>query len=130
MRHTTEILIDWNDLDAFGHVNNLAVLRYVQTSRIHVCEEAGLMNGSGRPDRGPILAATGCRYCLPLYYPGTVRVESVVTEVKHTSFLMEHTVFDADGRIAAQANDVLVYFDYTGNTKMQIPDGLRARLSA
>ena len=36
MRLVTEIQIDWNDLDAFGHVNNLAILRYVKTSRVHV----------------------------------------------------------------------------------------------
>lgn len=130
MRLTTEIQIDWNDLDAFGHVNNLAILRYVQTSRIHVCEDAGLMKGSARPDHGPILAATGCRYLRPLYYPGVVRVESEVTEVKHTSFLLKHTIYDEAGHPAATAEDVLVYFDYGNALKMQIPEVLRDRLSA
>lgn len=130
MRLATEIQIDWDDLDAFGHVNNLAILRYVQTSRIRVCEEAGLMKGSIRPDHGPILAATGCRYLRPLYYPGLVRVESRVTEVRHTSFLIRHTILDDAGNTAATAEDVLVYFDYLHEEKMPVPDALRARLSA
>lgn len=130
MHLTTDIQIDWSDLDAFGHVNNLAILRYVQTSRIHVCEEAGLMKGSTRPDHAPILAATGCRYLRPLYYPGVVRVESTVSCVKHTSFLMQHTIFDEAGNTVATAEDVLVYFDYLQEEKMPIPDALRARLSA
>lgn len=130
MRLVTEIQIDWNDLDVFGHVNNLAILRYVQTSRVHVCEEAKLMAGSNRPDCGPILAATGCRYLRPLYYPGVIRVESHVSEVKHTSFLIQHTIFDEAGNIAATAEDVLVYFDYLQDVKIPIPDALRARLSA
>lgn len=113
MRLATEIQIDWDDLDAFGHVNNLAILRYVQTSRIRVCEEAGLMKGSIRPDHSPILAATGCRYLRPLYYPG-----------------VRHTILDDAGNTAATAEDVLVYFDYLHEEKMPVPDALRARLSA
>ncbi|MDE2517852.1 MAG: acyl-CoA thioesterase [Methanocorpusculum sp.] len=130
MSLATEIQIDWDDLDAFGHVNNLSILRYVQTSRIRVCEEAGLMKGSTRPECGPILAATSCRYLRPLYYPGVVRVESMVTEVKHTSFLIRHTILDDAGSIAATAEDVLEYIDYLHEEKMPVPAALRARLSA
>lgn len=71
MRLATEIQIDWDDLDAFGHVNNLAILRYVQISRIRVCEEAWLMKGSIRPDHGPILAATGLQVSAPALLPGS-----------------------------------------------------------
>lgn len=88
------------------------------------------MKGSTRPDHGPILAATGCRYLRPLYYPGVVRVESMVTEVRHTSFLIRHTILDDAGNTAATAEDVLVYFDYLHEEKMPVPDALRARLSA
>ncbi|MDU9375530.1 hypothetical protein McpSp1_01050 [Methanocorpusculaceae archaeon Sp1] len=128
MQLKTVIRVDWDDLDAYGHVNNLIILRYVQTSRIHLCEEVGLMKGSTRPAHAPILAATSCRYCKPLYYPGTVTVDSVVTEVKNTSFLISHSIYDSDANLIATAEDVLVYFDYENECKTPIPDDLRERL--
>ena len=30
-----KLRIDWSEVDSFGHVNNLAILRYAQTARIH-----------------------------------------------------------------------------------------------
>lgn len=129
MNLTTEIRIDWDDLDVCGHVNNLSILRYVQTSRIRVCEAAGLMKGSKPLPQGPILAAINCRYLKPLYYPGVVRVMSGVTEIKNTSFLIRHLVYDAEDTVAAEVTDVIVYFDYTKDAKMPIPDMFRTSLS-
>jgi hypothetical protein len=34
--------IDWSELDAFGHVNNLAIMKYVQSARIRCLEAVGL----------------------------------------------------------------------------------------
>jgi acyl-CoA thioesterase FadM len=38
-----ELRIDWSDIDLFGHINNLAILRYVQAARVNYLEIIGLM---------------------------------------------------------------------------------------
>jgi acyl-CoA thioester hydrolase len=30
----SEIRIDWSEIDLFGHINNLAIMKYVQTARV------------------------------------------------------------------------------------------------
>lgn len=37
-----ELRIDWSELDLFGHVNNVAFLKYVQASRINYWETIGV----------------------------------------------------------------------------------------
>ena len=38
-----EIRIDWSEIDLFGHINNLAIMKYVQAGRVHYLELSGLM---------------------------------------------------------------------------------------
>ncbi len=35
--------IDWSEIDLFGHVNNVATLKYVQAARVNCLEALGLM---------------------------------------------------------------------------------------
>ncbi len=38
-----EIRIDWSEIDLFGHINNLAIMKYVQSARVNYLELIGLM---------------------------------------------------------------------------------------
>jgi hypothetical protein len=38
-----ELRIDWSEIDLFGHVNNLAILKYIQAARVNYLEKIGLM---------------------------------------------------------------------------------------
>ena len=75
----TNLAVDWGDVDSLGHVNNLALMRYVQAARVHYFESVGLPVGAGQAE-GPILAHIACRFCTPLFYPDTVEVH---THAKH-----------------------------------------------
>jgi len=35
--------IDWSDIDQFGHVNNVLIIRYVQSARIVLMEELQIL---------------------------------------------------------------------------------------
>ena len=65
--------IDWAELDLYGHVNNVAFYKYMQSSRIAFCESIGLsvLNEPDKPSF--ILAASECHYKQKLLFPGTVR---------------------------------------------------------
>jgi YbgC/YbaW family acyl-CoA thioester hydrolase len=77
-----ELRIDWSELDAFGHVNNLEIMKYVQTARVKYLEKVGLMQLQSQENIGPILASIHCQFRKPLFYPGQVIVRSKVEYIK------------------------------------------------
>lgn len=120
-----ELRIDWSEVDQFGHVNNLAILKYVQAARVNYLEQVGLMKSQAEKKIGPVLASINCQYRKPLFFPGQVTVYSRVKWIKNTSFGMQHQVFNEQNELAAEAEDVIVFFDFHLNVKMTISDELR-----
>ena len=118
--------IDWADVDAMGHVNNLAILRYVQSARIALCDRLGVMPVRVSPRIGPIVAHIEIEYRHPLFYPGAVTVTSRLAAAGHTSFTAEHTIFDEAGHEIAFEREVLVYYDYQKGEKLPLPENFGA----
>ncbi len=123
-----ELRIDWSEIDNFGHVNNLAVIKYVQAARVNYLEMIGLMQMQAREKMGPILASISCRFRKPLFYPGTVMAYSKVDLIKNTSFRMQHKILDNKGEVVAEAEDIIVFFDFRKNAKTALPNPIRERI--
>ena len=122
--------IDWSELDSFGHVNNLAILRYAQTARLNYMEETGMMRFHTETGIGPVLASTSCQFKKQLFYPGNVTIYTVVDHIKTTSFHMRHSVLNEDHECIAEMHDVLVMFDYKKNMKHPISEILREKMKS
>ena len=125
-----DLRIDWSDLDAFRHVNNLAILRYAQSARVHWMESLGLMQSQAEEGIGAVLASTNVQFRKQLFYPGEVTVETRLDLVKNTSFHLRHRILDAQGGLVAESHDVLVMIDFRSNAKLGIPPALRERMGA
>ncbi len=123
-----ELRIDWSEIDAFGHVNNLAILKYIQAARVSYLEAVGLMQSQIEHKIGPILASTTCQFRKPLYYPGRVIIRSTVDEIRNTSFRMRHVVGNEAQESVAEAQDILVLYDFQKQCKIAIPKDLRDRI--
>ena len=120
--------IDWSELDLFGHVNNVAYLKYVQASRVSYWETIGLTKMYEETKKGPMLASTSCRFKKPLFYPGNIVIEARIDFIKNTSFGIHHRIIDDKGDVAAEADDVIVMYDFNSNEKMLFPEELRRRV--
>jgi len=57
-----------------------------------------------------------------------VTVRSKVDGVKNTSFRIKYGIYNDRNEISAEAEDIIVFFDFRKNTKLAIPDGLREKL--
>ncbi len=123
-----KLRIDWSEIDLFGHVNNLAIMKYVQSARVCYLESIGLMQSQAEPKMGPILASTSCQFRKPLFYPGQVTVRTGVDYIKNTSFRIQHFIYDDKNEVAAEAQDILVFFDYCRSVKLGIPKEIRDRI--
>lgn len=122
-----DLPVQWGDMDAFQHVNNVAYLRWFESARIAHFDKAGLF---GRmPALGPILARQTIDYRFPLVYPDTVRVEAATLKLGKTSFTLGLRLESVRHRkLAAEGEGVVVMLDYRTNEKVPLDADLRARL--
>ena len=121
-----EIPVQWGEMDAFQHVNNVVYFRYFENARIAYFEKFDVIEFMTRKGIGPILAATSCRFKTPLTYPDRVLVGAKVTSVEDDRFVMEYrAVSTRYQKVVAEADGVIVTFNYRENKKVPVPEDLR-----
>ncbi|MCX5846900.1 MAG: thioesterase family protein [Deltaproteobacteria bacterium] len=124
-----EIPVVWGEMDAFQHVNNVVYFRYFENARIVYYEKLDVLDLMKRTTIGPILAATSCRFRMPLTYPDKVLIGAKVTNIEEDRFTMNHlAVSTRHQKVAAEGDAVVVAFNYRENKKAPIPDALRQRI--
>lgn len=123
-----KLRIDWGDIDSFGHVNNVAIFKYIQASRVKYIEKLGLAKMHDVSKIGAVLASCQCEFKIPLYYPGQITILSRVDFIKNTSFAICHQIIDDKNQVTGEAKDILVLFDFNKDSKVQIPQKIRTRI--
>lgn len=124
-----ELPVQWGDMDAYQHVNNVVYFRWFESARIAYLEQIGLKDLYHSAGIGPILASITCNYRRQLVYPGTVAVGARISRIGRTSFEMEHVLFSAVQKaIVADGKSTIVTFDYRQQKPIPVPDDVRARM--
>jgi len=66
----------WGDMDAYGHVNNVLFLRYLEEARIGMFNAAAPDDGGGLVDTGILVSRHEIDYLVPLHYrPAPVPID-------------------------------------------------------
>ncbi len=121
--------VAWGDLDMHGHVNNVWIFRYIENARIAYYERIDKYNFERRSGVSFVLAATECKFILPLTYPGSVKVGARVSEIATDRMMMDYRiVIPTRDQVAVKAAATLVSFNYTTNQKAPFPDELKTRI--
>ena len=118
--------IEWGDMDALQHVNNIEYFKYFQVARIAYFEKIA-SDGVLREKRIPlILASTQCKFIYPLAYPDSISVGVRVDAMADQYFTMKYAVVSHQHqRLAAIGDAKVVMFDYVNNKKTSVPDEIR-----
>jgi acyl-CoA thioester hydrolase len=125
-----DIPIAWGEMDALNHVNNIVYFRYFESVRVAYLERIGFIAPAGNAEIGPILAATKCRYRIPLTYPDRIKVGARVGRIQEDRFFMDYAVVsERHGKIAAEGEAEIVAYDYRNLVKAAIPDAVAARIA-
>ena len=121
-----DLNIEWGDMDALQHVNNIEYFKYFQVARIAYFEKIA-SDGVLREKRIPlILASTQCKFIYPLAYPDSISVGVRVDAMADQYFTMKYAVVShKHQRLAAIGDAKVVMFDYVNNKKASIPDEIR-----
>lgn len=119
--------VAWGDMDALGHVNNVAYFRWFESARIRFFETIGWAADASAGGVLPILGHTACSFRVPLAYPDTVILGARVDGVEEDRFTMRYRVVSEwRGLVAAEGEGRIVAFDYRDGRKARLPDSIRA----
>ena len=111
MRHRYPCHMRWGDMDAFGHVNNVHLARYLEQARVDLLFREGAA-GPASMAEGVVLAELTIKYTAPLVYrPEPVLVDLWVTRIGNSAFDFAYEVHDLDGPTYAKATSVQVPYD-------------------
>ncbi len=124
-----KLRIDWSELDLFGHVNNVMFMKYVQAARVNYWEQSEIYSELQRNKIGPMLASASFQFKKQSMYPGNVTIRSGMEFIRNTSFSIHHKLYDDHGDIVAEAQDVIVMFDFNKNEKTAVPQVMREAAS-
>ena len=123
--------VDWGDMDAFGHVNNVAYFRYFENARVEYFRRIGWWDYLTETGVGPIVGATQARFRRPVKYPDTLRAGAKVLSFGTDRFTIRHVLVSrASGEMVTEGDAVVVCIDYRANAKVPVPEELRKRIDA
>ena len=121
-----DLNIEWGDMDALQHVNNIEYFKYFQVARIAYFEKINSDSVFGETPISLILASTQCKFIYPLAYPDSISVGVRVDAMADQYFTMKYAVVSQKHqRLAAIGDAKVVMFDYVNNKKASIPSEIR-----
>ncbi|MBW5485715.1 acyl-CoA thioesterase [Streptomyces bambusae] len=130
-RHIYRCPLRWSDMDAFGHVNNVVFLRYLEEARIDFMFRLAPGNGSTSFQGGSVVARHEIDYKRPLVHRHEpVVIESWVTKIGAASLTIAYEVKDAEGpgTVYVRASTVVVPFDLETQRPRRITEEERSFL--
>jgi len=93
MRHIAKVHVRWDDLDAFGHINNAKYLTYVQEARADFTWFARQASGKTPLLFDMVVARAEVDYIEPIYDGGMeIDCQIWITLIGNSSFEMEYEI--------------------------------------
>jgi acyl-CoA thioester hydrolase len=115
-------------MDAYGHVNNVVFLTYLEEARVDMLFSLGAQHGSKALSEGVLVARHEIDYKSPLvFHPRGVDIEMWVGAVKGASFEIRYEVHD-ESTVFARAASVLVAYDLAEARPRRLSETERAFL--
>ena len=117
--------IQWGEMDAFNHLNNVVYYRYAESARIAYLQALGMFDGN----MVTVLAQSSCQYLRPVTYPDTLLLGVRCRRLGTTSIVIEYSYYSrAQQAVVATAEAVVVRLNSSAEQKLPWTDDERARL--
>jgi acyl-CoA thioester hydrolase len=129
-RHIYHCPLRWSDMDAYGHVNNVMFLRYLEEARIDFMFRLAPGAPGESFGAGSVVARHEIDYLRPLVHRHEpVTVETWVTRVSAASATLRYEVKDGT-EVFVRASTVIVPYDLAEGRPRRISAQERAFLEA
>ena len=113
-------------IDVFGHLNNVAVFRLLEQSRIEYSIEVGLVRWN---ELGLILARVDCSFRAQAFYKDLLFCGCKAVRIGGKSFTLRQEVWREDETLIAEVDTVLVALGEDKMTPAEISADWRKKLS-
>ena len=125
---TDRMTMRWGEMDALGHMNNVAYLRYLEEARIRWIDSLDIDYRIG--GEGPILGTLTCKFLKPAVYPVDFEITTYIGGPGKSSFYMWHQLYNANdpGEHFVEAETKMVWIDIEAGRSRPMPDWLRDKL--
>jgi acyl-CoA thioester hydrolase len=120
-RHIYACPLRWSDMDAFGHVNNVVFLRYLEEARIDFTFTNAGEAGEKAFSEGSVVARHEIDYLRPLVYRPT-------PVLGNASFTVAYEIKDED-TVYVRASTVVVPYDLAASRPRRLTASERAFLA-
>src|SRR5690606_738101 len=123
-----ETVLQWEDSDIYGHLNNVAYLKYFDTAlNMALIEHGALDLSSGATDPIGLVVKNGAEFFSEITFPTRLWVGARVERVGRTSLTWGFGLFAADKELcAARGTYVHVYVDRKTRRPVELTDKLIA----
>jgi len=127
---TFPLQVRFSDVDIYGHVNNVKYFEFFQEARIDYMRKVWKRMPEASPSVPVVVAQVDVDYRTPiLFRPEPYAVDTWVSDVGRSSFVMESEIRDGD-TVFARARVVLVSFDKEAQRSAPAPEAYRTLLLA
>lgn len=121
-RITKNIDVQWGDMDAAQHVNNVVYLRWVESARIAYFLDLNGGELSNEDNVGPVVAHQDCKYIRPVTFPDTVLVGVERKEIQDDRIVLETKIFSkSQNKLVAISTQQIVSYDFKRKMKAPLP---------
>ena len=118
--------VQWGDMDAMGHVNNIIYFKWFESVRIQYVQRIGITTELKDKPVAPILVSTKCDYRKPVIFPDTVWIGASVPNIGRSSFQMTYQmVSESQGAVVADGEATIVLLGYKVNKSQPIPESVK-----
>ena len=122
--------VNWGDMDALGHVNNVVYFKYLENTRLTMMEALGIFPRLFEEGTGLVIADARCRYKAPVIYPDTLHIAVRVELIGDDRLRFHYAVFSESlQRVAAEAETIQVCVSPKTGRKVAMPEWFRESLS-
>lgn len=119
---TVEIPVQWRDMDAAQHVNNVVYLKWIEAARIRYFMHLNGGKLQNNENIGPILAWQECKYINPIVFPDSVIVGIKRVDTLGDKIITESKIFSkSQNKLAAISRQHTVSYDFKRRCKVPLP---------
>lgn len=129
-RHIHIQTVQWGEMDALNHVNNVVYFRYLENARIDYLMKLEVLKTLGEEGLGVVLGETRCRYRQPVSFPDNLRIGVRTTELRENRILMNYLLVSENRRIiVAEAEAQIVCVGLAEGRSRPLPQSVRDRIN-
>lgn len=108
------IKVQWGDMDAMQHVNNMIYVKWGETARIDYFTALGVFSPEQKQIKfAPILSFQSVKYNVPVVYPDTIHIGTKTEEIKVDRIVLKSFYYSEKmSKLVAIKTQEVIPFDY------------------